>query len=302
MLLAGCRCAPIREEQNPQQKSGGSSLVTVLLDYSCPQAPRLDIAVCPWSVQGRLNHDQLGDRIDANVLSLIADQGELTALPVKKPKQIAIAKQLRCFSGQQISVRSPNRRGLNHPLRWNDLFSVPRTVMSEQAAKARVVTQRRIKPEMGKLESFGVQQPLRVGFSADRFPYSVVQILGCRSVEGVMKHQSQDIRFDACVMVPCPGWCYATIELHNTLDCTLPRPGDHVTPESIEIASTVPVFPKVDSRRHMEEIPDRGHPKLATPEARHIGFGFVVDRFNRSLGDRNTNQYTHNGLDHRLRD
>src|SRR5215813_5918795 len=203
-----------------------------------------------------------------------------------------------------MSVRWPDRRGVDHPLRWNDLFSVPCAVMSEQAAKARVVAQHRIEAAVGKLEPFSVQEPLRVGFRADRFPYSIVQILGCRSVDGVMKHHSQHVRFDACVVVPCTGWCYATIELRNAPDCPLagkPRPGDHVTPESVEIASTVPIFTKINSRRHMEEIPDWGHPVLRTLEARHIGFGFVVDRFNRPLGDRNPDQYAHDRFDHRLR-
>src|SRR5262245_14564252 len=116
----------------------------MLLDYGRPKAPGLKIEVCSWSVECRLNHDQLGERIDTNVLSLIADQRELTAVPAKKPEQVAIAKQLRCSSGKEMSVRCPDRRGVDHPLRWNDLFSVPCAVMSEQAAKARVAAQHRI--------------------------------------------------------------------------------------------------------------------------------------------------------------
>src|SRR5215467_12975402 len=204
-----------------------------------------------------------------------------------------------------MSVRWPNRCGVDHPLRWNDLFSVPRTVMSEQAPKARVVAQNRIKAKVAKLVSFGVQEPLRVGLSADRFPYSIVQILGCRSVDGVTKHHSQHIRFDACVMVPCPRWCYASIELRNAPNCSLaanPRSSHHVSPKPIEIASTVPVFPKINSRRHVEEIPDRGRPVLRTFEARHIGFGFVVDRPNRALGNCYADQYANDRFHHRLRD
>src|SRR5262245_14266218 len=112
--------------------------------------------------------------------------------------------------------------------------------MGEQAAEARVVAQHRIEAEVGKLESFGVQEPIRVGLGADRFPYSIAQILGCRSVDGVMKHHSQHVWFDACVIIPCAGWCYATIKLCDAGDCPLAvntRPRDHVFPESIEIAS-----------------------------------------------------------------
>src|SRR5262245_45649063 len=107
--------------------------------------------------------------------------------------------------------------------------------MSEQAPEARVVAQHRIEAEVGKLKAFGVQEPLRVCFCTDGFPDSIVQILGCRSVDGVMKHHSQ--------IVPCPGWCYPTIELRNAPNCPLavkPRANDHVIPQSIEIAPTVP--------------------------------------------------------------
>src|SRR5262245_57455440 len=110
--------------------------------------------------------------------------------------------------------------------------------MSEQAAKARVVAQHRIEAEVGKLKSFGIQEPLCVGFCADRLPYSIVQILGGRSVDGAMEHQTQHVGFNACVMVPCPGGCYAAIELRNAPNCSLAvgsRPSDHVVPQSIEI-------------------------------------------------------------------
>ena len=74
-------------------------MLTMLIDDGRPQAPGLKVEVCPWSIERRLNHDQLGDWIDTNVLSLIAHHCKLTAVPAKKPKQVAIAKQLRSSSG-----------------------------------------------------------------------------------------------------------------------------------------------------------------------------------------------------------
>src|SRR5215831_6358398 len=128
-----------------------------------------------------------------------------------------------------MSVRWPNRRGVDHPLGWNDLFSVPCAVMSEQAAKARVVAQHRIEAEVGKLEPFSVQEPLRVVFRADRFPYSIVQILGCRSVDGIMKHHSQHVRFDACVVVPCTGGAIRRLNCAMLRIVPLPGNPDPVT-------------------------------------------------------------------------
>src|SRR5262245_44402017 len=120
-----------------------------------------------------------------------------------------------------------------------------------------------------------------------------------------MQHQSQHIRFDACVMVPGPRTCYATIELRNAPKRSFAvesSAGDHVIPQSIEIAPTVPVFPKIDARRHMQEIPDWSRPVLCALKARHVVFDLVVDRFDRPLGYRNTDQYADDRFDHRLRD
>src|ERR1700688_2837267 len=53
------------------------------------------------SVDRRLDHDELGDRIDANVLPLVTDQRELTPVAGKEPEQIAIVEQLCGFPGNR---------------------------------------------------------------------------------------------------------------------------------------------------------------------------------------------------------
>src|SRR6185295_12185841 len=80
--------------------SSSSWLRAMLLDDGCPQTPCLMVVVGAGVVDRRLHHDELGNRVDANVLPLVSDQRELAAVARKEPQQIAIAEQLCGSSGQ----------------------------------------------------------------------------------------------------------------------------------------------------------------------------------------------------------
>ena len=51
----------------------------------------------------------------------------------------------------------------------------------------------------------------------------------------------------------------------------------------------------------MQEIADRRPAIFGSPKSRHVGFGRVVDRFDRAVGDGKANQKAGDRLDHRLR-
>jgi len=71
----------------------------------------------------------------------------------------------------------------------------------------------------------------------------------------------------------------------------VPSPNDHVVPQAIEVALVVALFAKLDARGHVQEIADRRPAILGAFETRHIGFGRVVDRFDRAFRDCDADQY-----------
>ena len=80
---------------------GGSNETFTLPAGRGPQTPRIMVEIGAGSIDRRMDHDELGDRIDANVLPLVTDQRELTPVARKEPEQIAIAEQLCGFPGNR---------------------------------------------------------------------------------------------------------------------------------------------------------------------------------------------------------
>jgi hypothetical protein len=66
---------------------------------------------------------------------------------------------------------------------------------------------------------------------------------------------------------------------------------EHVGPKTVEIALAVALFAKLDAGGHVQEIADRRLAVFAALETGHIGFGGVVDRFDRAFRDCDANQY-----------
>ena len=83
------------------------------------------------------------------------------------------------------------------------MFAFPGAVVSKQTPKPGIIPQHGIEEAMRHFISLSIDQPSRVGFCADRLPHFLVQIVGSRFVEGVVKNDAKDVRFDACVIVPC---------------------------------------------------------------------------------------------------
>jgi hypothetical protein len=143
---------------------GEPQLRTMLFDDGRPQTPSFIVEICARCIERRLKPSQAWK----------SDRHRCTA-PCNRPARIdagdrgtattgSRSRQLRGSSRPQVGVGWPNFRRVDHPARRNDLLAFPRAIMSQQAAKPRVVAQHRIEAEVGKFVSFGVQEPLRVRF------------------------------------------------------------------------------------------------------------------------------------------
>src|SRR5258705_1417807 len=101
---------------------------------------------------------------------------------------------------REIGIRGARRRRLDHPWRGNELLTLPRAVMREQAAKPRIVAQHRVEAEMRQLETLGIQQPFRIVLGADRAPYLLMQIVGHRLAGGVAQYDAEHVGLNAGVV------------------------------------------------------------------------------------------------------
>jgi hypothetical protein len=79
-----------------------------------------------------------------------------------------------------------------------------------------------------------------------------------------------------------------------------PAADDHIAPRTIEVASTISLLAEIDTGRHVQQVADRRAAVLAALEAGDIGLWRIIDRFDRTVGNRETDQYSGDRLDHRL--
>src|ERR1700733_6909624 len=111
------------------------SCLSELFNECRPQMPDL-----VTRLQCRLDRDQFRGRIDKDVLSVGANQRELAPGSGKQPKQIAIPGRVRFgYSWREIGIGWSHGRGIDHPLRRNNLLAFPGSVMGEQPPEPRIV-------------------------------------------------------------------------------------------------------------------------------------------------------------------
>src|SRR6516165_12417437 len=123
-------------------------------------------------------HNQFGRWIDKDHLATDAQQHEPTVGAGQQPDLVAIPVVLRGYTRREISIGRTHRRRIQQPLPWDDLASVPRPVIRQQASKTGVVAQHSIKAAKGHLLAGAVGRPRGIGLRPYWLPYLLAQIIG----------------------------------------------------------------------------------------------------------------------------
>src|SRR6516165_1460156 len=94
----------LASRHDPSRGTDRRVLLAELIDQRRPQGPRLVVVGGIGGLQSGLHHHELGDRIDAYILTLVPKKCELAPVAGKQPQKIAIPKLLICPSRLQIGV------------------------------------------------------------------------------------------------------------------------------------------------------------------------------------------------------
>src|SRR6266481_7050043 len=147
-----------------------------------PECGRLsDARIAGLLADRGVDHDEPAGRIDEDRLAAYAEQREHPPLPWEDPDLIAVAEGRRRGAGPEVRLVRGHTRGVLDPRDGNDLPAPPIPVVSEQQAESRVVAQDRVDAAERHFLTRAVDEPGRVGFSTDRRPDLLLQVVSDRS-------------------------------------------------------------------------------------------------------------------------